>query len=57
MVRICLYVHVCVAPPMIVGVAVVLWQLLECYYLDDCSIAHELLLTCLELTATHNVED
>ena len=29
MVMICLYVHVCVAPPMIVGVwlmAVVLWQ-------------------------------
>ena len=35
MVRICLYVYVCVAPPMIVGawsMAVVLWQLYECYY-------------------------
>ena len=35
MVRICLYVHVCVALPMIVGawsMAVVLWQLLEYYY-------------------------
>ena len=35
MVRICLYVHVCVAPPVIVGawsMAVVLWQLLEYYY-------------------------
>ena len=34
MVRICLYVHVCVALPMIEGVwsmAVVLWQLVEHY--------------------------
>ena len=35
MVRICLFVYVCVAPPMIVGVwsmAVMLWQLHEYYY-------------------------
>ena len=35
MVRICLYVYVCVAPPMIVGawsMAVMLWQLHEHYY-------------------------
>ena len=35
MVRICLYVYTCVAPPMIVGVwsmAVMLWQLHEYYY-------------------------
>ena len=34
MVRICLYVYVCVAPPMIVGawsMAVMLWQLYEYY--------------------------
>ena len=34
-VRICLYVYVCVAPPMIVGawsMAIVLWQLYEYYY-------------------------
>ena len=35
MIRISRHVHVCVAPPMIVGalsMAVVLWQLLEYYY-------------------------
>ena len=35
MVRIGLYVYVCVAPPMIVGawsMAIVLWQLYEYYY-------------------------
>ena len=34
-ISICMYVYVCVAPPMIVGawsMAVVLWQLLEYYY-------------------------
>ena len=32
MVRVCLYIHICVASPMILGawsMAVVLWQLLE----------------------------
>ena len=37
MVRICLYVDVCVAPPMIVGawsMAVMIWQLYEYYYIQ-----------------------
>ena len=35
-VRICMYVYVCVAPPMIVGawsMAIILWQLYEYYVL------------------------
>ena len=42
MVRICLYVYVCVAPPMIVGawsMAVVLWLLHE-YYLFVFILCH-----------------
>ena len=42
MVRICLYVHVCVAPPMIVGawsMAVMLWQLYEYYYIQSVLVA------------------
>ena len=37
MVRICLYVHIYVASPMIMGallMVAVLWQLLESYYYD-----------------------
>ena len=42
-VMISLYIHVCVAPPMIVGVwsmAVVLWQLLEYYYIITSGMLH-----------------
>ena len=46
-----------VAPPMIVGVAVVLWQLLEYCWLFYCTCCYSCALTCLELPVGHNVKD